>query len=146
MREVEITGGARVEVVDRALRNKLGDKIVGASSGGGKVRAHLTDASAIADEQTAQTVLENYGALNLSVDKTAISADGVDTATITYATTGTVDYVVYLDGQVYSTGAEPDSGGTVTLTLATEIAGVYVVHIIERTGNCGTGQVQVVAS
>lgn len=145
MREVMIAGGARVGVVDRALRNALGSKIIGASSGGGKLRAHLTDQSAAADESKARTVLEQYNFLAISTDKTSISADGVDTATITYFTAGTVDWMAYLDGVEYASGEETAVGGVVTLTLAVEIPGEYEVHIIERVADYATGCVVIEA-
>lgn len=143
MREVMIAGGARIEVIDRALKNGLGSKVVGASVGGGKLRAHLTDQSAVADESTARGILENYNVLVIQSDKNSIQADGSDTATITYSTAGSVDWVAYLDGQVYATGDEDAAGGLITLTLAVDVPGVYEVHVIERGGGFGTGFVQI---
>lgn len=143
MREVMIAGRGRVEVIDRALRNGIGIKVLGASAGGGKLRAHLAAHSAVVDERKALEVLEHYDHLAINADKNSIRADGVETATITYHGDGVVDWIVYLDDDVYAVGEEAAVNGVVTLELAAEIAGEYEVHIIERGGYCATGFVTV---
>jgi hypothetical protein len=143
MREAIVQGNGRVEVIDLALKNALGQKIVGASAGGGKMRAHLVGNSSIADENAARGVLEHYGSLAMTVDKTSIQANGTDIATISYAANGVVDWVAYVDGMEYSRGEETAVNGVVTLMLAVDDAGEYEVHVIERTGNCSSGSVMV---
>lgn len=146
VRTVTVSGVAKPEVLDKAVRTALGNKCLGISTSPGKMHVHLTDDSAIVDAEKAQAVLEHYGALNVSTDKTQITADGVDTATITYATdSAQVYYVAYLAGEVYSDGLEAVENGLMTLTLDTQAAGVYRVHIIETTGNFGTGVVTITA-
>jgi hypothetical protein len=146
VRTVTVSGVARPEVLDKAVRAALGNKCLGISTSPGKMHVHLTDDSAIVDEQAAQAVMENYGALNVSTDKTQIAANGVDTATITYASASAqVYYVAYLGAEVYSDGLESVENGVMTLTLDTQAAGVYRVHIIETTGNFGTGVVTITA-
>lgn len=150
MREAMIVGYGRVEVIDLALRNALGIKVVGASTGGGQMRAHLSENSAVADEKKAVGVLERYGALTIESDKASIVANGTDTATIRYAGIGTVDWIAYLDGEVYATGEEMATASMITasmitLTLATEIRGQYEIHVISRGANAASGMVQVEA-
>jgi hypothetical protein len=91
-----------------------------------------------------------HSSLNVTSNKTTIIADGTDTATITcsaaaIAADASVDYAVWLDGVLYSEPASaPVASGAVTLTLATQEPGEYLIEIKRRgAGNYESGYITI---
>ena len=87
-----------------------------------------------------------HHSLPVTTDKAVIQADNSDTATITCSITSgasQVDYAVWLDNEPYTASASaPVSGGIVTLTLATALAGDYLIEI---TDDIATGYIEIIA-
>lgn len=129
--------------LDNTIKTAL-PSAIGISTGWYGVVAHLPDGASQSDEQLALSVLKAHDTLNVVTDKATIQADGSDTATITCddpALAGDADfaYTVWLDGEVYDNGTDTPSGGVATLTLATNIAGIYEIEIRRNTGDYASG-------
>lgn len=137
---------AQSGALDKSARLALGVKTTGVNLANGKGAIVLVDGADAADITKANSVFTNWGTLAVNTDKTSIAADNVDTATITFATLDAeVDYYVTKDGESYSSGTSTPVAGTVTLTLATDEAGLYRVYILRKVINWATGYVDIQA-
>lgn len=104
----------------------------------------------VADEglniQIANSVLDNWNSLLLATTQITITADNVDTAVITHETPdANMNYYVWLDGVEYSFGTVAAVAGVVTLNLATDTPGQYLVLLARQSGNYATGMTIITA-
>lgn len=144
MPDVTFIKDVPISVLAAAIELALPLKTSGVSSGAGRCVVHLLAANP-SDEQVAANVIAQAGTLTVNRDTGYINANGSETATITCATDqASMAYVVTREGQVYSTGTAQAAGGVVTLTLATNVVGTYVVSLIHPSG-IGSGSVTILA-
>lgn len=144
MADVMIIKEVSIHALATAIELALPGKTSGVSAGGGRSVVHLVAANPT-DEQIAANVIAQAGTLTVNRDTGYINANGSETATITHSTNeASVAYVVTRDGQLYSQGTAQASGGVITLTLATNLVGTYVVTIIHPSG-IGSGSVTILA-
>jgi hypothetical protein len=130
--------------IESFLKQYLGAKVGGVSSGGGRVVLHANDLLTQTELQMVQSILttQSYG-LTVVTNKPQITANGQDTATIlcnnpviaadttlayTVTFTGVIDGVSYTDGD-YASGTAALEAGAVNLTLAVDHAGTYRVEL-----------------
>jgi hypothetical protein len=139
--------------LDDRLRSHFSANYGGVSTGPYGVRVHFDGAPSTADSTWANTIVNAHRSLELSVDQAIITADGVDTATITCADSAialdsNVTYTVWLDGEVFTEPATAAvTSGEVQLTLTTEEAGLYRVEIARQgAGNYETGEIFITAN
>jgi len=103
-----------------------------------------------ADQDLVTSILGVYKSLPVQTDKATITADNADTATITcndasFAGDTDLGFYVTADGRNYGAGDVPVVGGVITLTLATDVAGIYVIEVWRKTGNYAHGFILVTA-
>lgn len=90
--------------------------------------------------QIANSILNNWNTLLVATTQTTITADNADTAVITHETPdANMDYYVWLDGTEYAFGTVAAVAGVVTLNLATDTPGTYMVLLARQSGNYATG-------
>lgn len=127
-----------VYLVDAVGRAAMGAGCIGVSNTKGIVRLHVDDAGQ--NIQIANSVLTTWNTLLVATTQTTITADNADTAVITLDTPdANMDYYVWLDGVEYAFGTVAAVAGVVTLNLATDTAGIYMVLLARQSGNYATG-------
>lgn len=127
-----------VYALDAVARATIGSGCTGVSSTKGIVYIHTDDAGQ--NVQKAYSVLDNWNTLLVATTQTTITADNVDTAVITHETPdANMDYYVWLDGAEYAFGTVAAVAGVVTLNLATDTPGAYMVLLARQSGNYATG-------
>ena len=103
--------------LDNVAKSLLGAKVIGCSCGPRGSTVHLTDNATQADINAITNLLTVSETLVVTGDKSAIVANGVDTATVSYLTNvGVVDYLVFVNGVAYASGTDTGDGSVVTLT------------------------------
>lgn len=110
----------------------------------------LLETAEQSDKDLLTAIVGVYKSLPVNTDKATITADGADTATITCSDASIVGdanlaYFVTVDGLDYGAGDVPVSGGAITLTLATDMPGTYIIEIWRKTGNYAHGFILVTA-
>ncbi len=96
--------------------------------------------------QIANSVLDNWNSLLVATTQITIDADNVDTAVITHSTPdANMNYYVWLDGVEYSFGTVAAVAGVVTLNLATDTPGQYLILLARQSGNYATGMTIITA-
>jgi len=133
MRNVTSDKIVNVTVMDPIVRNVLGDATVGMSAGPNGSIIHLVDGSA-QNVAIAEAAFEGYWALQVNADKETIQADNTDTVTITcndpqLANLTHVQYYVLFDGLQYAMGQAELVNGGITLELASDTPGDFIVII-----------------
>lgn len=142
MIDVEISSNTPVGLLDSVARAAIGAGCYGVSNRGGVTVIHIDDVGQ--NSQIANSILTSWNTLLVTSDKASITADGVDTATITHdSPDATLDYLVLLDGEGYADGGVTAVGGVVRLTLATDTLGIYTILLSRKMGNYATGQIMV---
>ena len=101
--------------------------------------------------QAANEIFAGVGALTVATNKSTLTANGSDTATIDCNTASisgdaSVGYVVTVNGEGYSSGTTPVSAGAVQLTLNTVVAGRYDITLFRLNPTYQSGSVVIVAS
>lgn len=133
-----------VQAVDAVARAALGAGCIGVSNAKGVVRLHVEEAGQ--NVQIANSILDNWNSLLVVTTQITIDADNVDTAIITHETPdANMSYYVWLDGEEYSFGTVAAVGGVVTLNLATDTPGQYLVLLARQSGNYATGMTIITA-
>jgi uncharacterized protein YcfL len=145
---------------DRVIRWIVGEGFGGISQSPTAVRVHhdgaLTGEQTLALTSVLQTTA--YG-LTVVTDKASVSADDVDTATISVsgaamASDASVSYRVYVSGTIlgveyieseWATGTAAVTGGVAALTFKTPQAGRYHI-IVRRTNALHIGRVEIAAN
>lgn len=92
-------------------------------------------------------MLAAYNSLVVQADKTTITADDVDEATIRVATAQNVAYEVYANGyiDVYASGTAASEGGEATLIFTAPAAGTYQINVVETGGAHASGTISIEA-
>jgi len=149
MRNVTSDKIVNVAVMSPLLLKVLGDATVGMSAGPNGSIIHLVDGSA-ANVAIAEAAFAGYWALVVGATKVAIAADGIDTTVIScndpqLSGLTKVNYHVLLDGIEYASGEADLDNGAITLELASDVPGRYVV-IIWSSVNYKSGAVIVEAT
>ena len=144
--DIIINGTYPAEALNQIARNALGSATSGISIGGGRSRIHLVNASP-SNQDTANAILNNFGELIVSADKTTMNegdADPIITCSDP-AISGDSDlgYLVMLDGVEYDAGTDTVIGGSVSLTLVSPVAGVYEIFLYRHTGTYASGSVTI---
>ena len=145
--------GVRVAQFDAALRaSAAGANIAGASAGPYGCVVHTLMTPSAEETTLIQEVASKHGVLVVTTDKAQIDADDVEVATITCASAqivsdATVTYTVWRNGALWAAAASATvTAGVVTLELATDDAGSYLVEIKrDGAGNYETGYVVIEA-
>ncbi len=136
-------------VIDLIVREAIPETI-GLSTGSYGTIVHLPDDAEAADQALASDIMEAFGNLVVTADKTTMTegdADPIITcADASISGDADVGYVVLLDGIEYASGIDTVDAGVVTLTLASPVAGVYEVFIYRQTGNYASGSVVITVS
>ena len=122
-----------ISVMDPIARQVLGDVMFGMSAGPYGTIIHLADGSA-QNVAIAEAAFEGYWALQVNADKETIQSDNTDTVTITcndpqLATLTHVQYYVLFDGLQYAMGQAELVNGGITLELASDAPGEFIVII-----------------
>ncbi len=139
---------ANTTVLDATARAALPSSVSGVSVNSVSI-IHLLDDSQ-ANQYTANAVLDAYGTLTVTADKTTLTEGGADPVITCndalIAGDAEVGYVVLLDGEVYATGTDTVTSGVSELTLASPVAGKYEVFVYRISGNYASGSVNIIVS
>jgi len=136
----EVTLGTNITLyaLDVVARTALGAACSGILKRKNVTYIHTDDAGQ--SIQIANSILSTWNTLLVATTQSTITADNVDTAVITHETPdANMDYYVWLDGVEYSFGTVAAVAGVVTLNLATDTAGIYLVLLARQSGNYATG-------
>jgi hypothetical protein len=145
MIDISINEPLTIAIVDTIARDVLGADVAGVSVSD-NTWIHLLDDSQ-ANQDIAQAILDNFGALVVTADKTTmIEGDAGPTISCNdalIAGDATVNYVVLLDGDDYASGTDVVTVGIADLTLASPVAGVYEIFLYRTSGNYASGSVTI---
>jgi hypothetical protein len=149
--------------LDAAIRSALGAKFLGlraalnssntptfspSSNVAGAINLDMADAALSADDTTATNLAATHDPVFLSVSKTSIIADGIDSATITITAPKSGAAVVTLicngPNGLSQTISPVLSGGVATDTFQTNIAGTYTITV-QNPANRSTDQLIITA-
>ena len=136
----EVTRGTSITIyaLDAVARAAIGAGCAGILGRKGVVYIHTDDAGQ--NIQIANSILDNWNTLLVAATQTTITADNADTAVLTHETPdANMDYYVWLDGVEYAFGTVAAVAGVVTLNLATDTPGIYMVLLARQSGNYATG-------
>jgi hypothetical protein len=115
-----------IGLLDYVARSVIGETCAGCSVGADKSTVHQL---ATGYEQQALDILNGCGALVASSDKAIVTANGIDTATITITSDNVVFYRVLADSQLFAEGATSDG----VLELASTFAATYMIYLYDGT-------------
>lgn len=144
LQEVTRNTNIPAHLLDVVARAAIGAGCSGIIGRKGISYIHTDDAGE--NVQKALAVLDNWNTLLVATSQVAIDADNVDTAVITLSTPDAeMNYYVWLDGVEYSFGTVAAVAGVVTLNLATDTPGQYLVLLARQSGNYATGMTIITA-
>mgnify|MGYP006921610335 CR=1 FL=1 len=132
-------------VLDTMLRAVVPDAI-GVSTGPYGTFLHLADDASLTHQNTAVNLLDNYGGLAVSTDKTSMNEGDVDPVITVSSGDAELGYIVLLDGDEYDSGAVSVITGTATLNLVSPVAGAYQIFVYRKTGNYASGSVTIMVN
>jgi hypothetical protein len=116
----------------------------GISTGAYGTKVELTNTSL---QNTVESVLAAIGTLVISADKTTITADDVDKATLTVNTTdASLDWLLVEDGIIIGSGTENAVSDVVTLEFSIDETGTYTIWLMRRQGTFASGKIIVEAT
>lgn len=135
----------QIEVVDQMARDVI-NGVAGVSTNSLGTTIHLTEPTTSNREGKANKILDNWGDLTVTADKTTMSVGDVAPIITVNSATTDVGYAVLLDGTLYSSGTTPVIAGVATLILTSPEAGTYDIYIYRRSGSLMSGMVTIVVS
>jgi len=140
-RSVAYPGG----VMDTILRTAI-PTAIGVSTGPYGTILHLAENSSPADQTIANNLLDNFGGLIVSADKTTMTEGDADPIITVSSGDAELGYVVLLDGDEYDTGDVSVIAGTATLNLVNPVAGAYQIFVFRKTGDYASGSVLIMVN
>lgn len=146
--DISINTNLPISIVDTIARDALGVAVSGISVAD-NTRIHLLIDSQV-NQDMANDVLSNFGALSGNTDKTSMTEGDADPVVscsdVLIASDTQIGYVVLWDGIEYASGTDAVVAGSVNLTLLSPIAGIYEIFIYRQTGNYASGSVTITVS
>ncbi len=147
--DIAIQSAVPARFLDLAARQALGKGTSGVSAGGGASRIHLVDASP-ANQRRASDVLNYFGALRVTADKTTMTEGEADPVIscqdAAIAADTELGYLVLLDDEIYAQGRDQVVDGRLSLTLGSPLAGAYAIYLYRRRGNYASGHIQIMVN
>lgn len=144
MREVTRGSNITLYALDVVARTAIGSGCTGIIVRKGVSYIHVAEEGM--NIQIANSVLDNWNSLLVATTQITIDADNVDTAVITHETPDAqMNYYVWLDQVEYAFGTVAAVAGVITLNLATDTPGQYLVLLARQSGNYATGMTIITA-
>ena len=133
-------------MLDVVARAALGNATCGVSVGGGRSRIHLVNHNP-PEQQLASDVLNHFGSLLLSADKTRLTAGAaapvVRCADERIAADSRLAYLVLRDGAISAQGRVEVNRGQVALTLPALEVGIHDVFLYQLAGQFASGVLRI---
>ena len=147
--DISKTINSHVAVLDAVAKEALGSDISGVTVNSKQSIINLaTDTTD--NRNTANNVLDNYGGLTVTADKTAMTEGDADPVIscndAAISGDADVNYIVLMDGEEYASGTDTVTAGLAQLTLSSPADGVYEVYIYRNTGNYASGHITITVS
>ena len=133
-------------MLNAVARAALGTATCGVSVGGGRSRIHLVNYN-LPEQQRASDVLNHFGSLSLTADKSSMRAGEPDPvvrcADERIAADSQLAYLVFRAGEIIAQGRVDVIGGQSALTLAAPEIGVHDVCLYQLAGQFASGSLRI---
>ena len=133
-------------IVDSIVRLAI-PNVLGVSSGAYGSIIHLPGGASAGDQTIAQSLLDNYNSLTVTVDKTVMNEGDADPIIScndgAIVADSNVYYVTLLDGEFYASGTDTVTAGLAQLTLSSPVVGVYETFIYRNNDTFASGSITI---
>lgn len=140
-----VLAGIKQDVLHQQLIGLLPGKFIGVSTfGSGPVALWMDDSAVQADIDLATTTALAHDPIFLSIDKTTINADGIDTATLTVMVTkvNAAAVIITINGVDYLLAF---TNGVATVQINSADPGTFVISVKNPTNRINNGAINVLA-
>lgn len=127
-----------IVALDKISRLVLGSDVLGCSVSDTSI-IHLEDTASASTENQAGKIMDNWGNLNPSPSASSMVVGDADPTITQTSADSDLEFVVTLDGNLYSSGTVTVTAGTATLTLVDPEDGEYIIYFARSSANFASG-------